>query len=98
MVTDVGAFQNCNLEQRDKSHAILDSYKRQRGWIQYDVEASKGLHAERCVVVGGKSNKHEKYYILVVKPTNVDGEYTRVGVRWIQSDCVVRERLNVRIV
>jgi hypothetical protein len=66
----------------------LDSGKAERGQIQYDVEASKDLHAERCVVVGRKHNV-EEYYILVVRPISVDSEYRRVGVGLIQSDCVV---------
>lgn len=55
-------------------------------------EASGDLHDERCVVVGREfhGNEHglrdKKYYILVVRPTSVDGEYTRIGVGWIQSD------------
>ena len=100
LVTDVGVFRNCSLEQRDTSYAILDSSKAERGWIQYDIEASEDLQAERCVVVGRESQglKNKKYYILVVKPTSVDGEYTRVGVGWVQSDYVVRQRLNVRVV
>ena len=100
LVTNVGAFRNCSLEQRDTSYAILDSSKAERGWIQYDIEASEDLQAERCVIAGreslGLGNK--KYYILVVRPTSVDGEYTRVGVGWIQSDYVVRQKLNVRVV
>ena len=35
--------------------------------------------------------RDKKYYILVVRPTSVDGEYTRIGVGWIQSDYVVRQ-------
>ncbi|KAF2178434.1 HET-domain-containing protein [Zopfia rhizophila CBS 207.26] len=106
LVTDIGAFRNCSLEQRDTSYAILDldSNKAERGWIQYDIETSEDLHAERCVVVGRKYHwverglSNTKYYILVVRPTSVDAEYRRVGVGWIQSDYVVRERLNVRVV
>ena len=100
LVTNVGVFRNCSLEQRDTSYAILDSSKAERGWIQYDIEASEDLQAERCVVVGRETQwlMNEKYYILVVRPTSVDGEYTRAGVGWIQSDYVVRQRLNVRVV
>ena len=100
LVTNVGVFRKCSLEQRDTSYAILDSSKAERGWIQYNIEASEDLQAERCVVVGRESQwlRNKKYYILVVRPTSVDGEYTRVGVGWIQSDYVVRQRLNVRVV
>jgi hypothetical protein len=99
LVTNVGVFRNCSLEQRDTSYAILDSSKAEKGWIQYDIEASEDLQAEQCVVVGRASQwSGNKYYILVVRPTSVDGEYTRVGVGWIQSDYVVRQRLNARVV
>jgi len=103
LVTDVGVFQNCTMEQRDVSYTILNSSK-DIGRIQYDIEASKDLHTELCVVVGRESYEDEpglwnkKYYILVVRPTSVDGEYTRVGVGWIQSGYVVKQRLNVRVV
>ena len=40
----------------------------------------------------------KEYYILVVRPTSIDGEYKRVRVGLIQSDYVVRQRLNVRVV
>lgn len=104
LVTDIGVFQNCSLERRDISHAVLDSSKVERGRIWYDIEASDDLHTKRCVVVGRNSREDEhgpgnkKYYILVVRLTSVDGEYTRVGVGWIQSNYVVRQRLNVRVV
>ncbi|KAF2678911.1 HET-domain-containing protein [Lentithecium fluviatile CBS 122367] len=93
------------MERRDTSYAILDSSKAERGWVWYDVEASEDLDAERCVVVGREDweafeNKLglRKYYILIVRPTSVDNEYTRVGVGWIQSDYVTRQRLNMRVV
>jgi len=104
LVTDVGVFRNCSLEPRDISYAILDPSKAERGWIQYDIEVSEDLYAKRCVVVGRMSYEDEhrlrnkKYYILVVRLTSVDGEYRRVGVGWIQSDYVVRQRLSVRVV
>jgi hypothetical protein len=100
LVTDIGVFQNCGLEKRDTSYAILDSDKAERGWIRYDFEASEGLDAERCVVVGRQPYENElwKYYILVVRPTSVDNKYMRVGVGWIQSDYVTRQRRNMRVV
>ncbi|OCK82752.1 HET-domain-containing protein [Lepidopterella palustris CBS 459.81] len=104
LVTDVGVFQNCSLEQRDISYAVLDSSKAERGRIWYDIESSGNLHTEWCVVVGRNSHKdehglrNEKYYILVVRLTSLDGEYTRVGVGWVQSGYVIRQRLNVRVV
>lgn len=104
LLTDLGAFRNCSLEQRGTSYAVLGSSKAERGWIWHDIEASGDLRTEQCVVVGRRFYEDEhglkmkKYYILVVRPTDVDREYMRVGVGWIQSDYVVRQRLNVRIV
>ena len=102
LVTNIGVFRNCSLEQRDTGYAVVDWSRAERGYIQYDTEASKDLQAERCVTVGKESHESghglRKYYILVARPTSVDGEYTRVGVGWVQSDYVVRQRLNVRVV
>jgi len=82
LVTNIGVFQNYSLEQRNTSYAILDSSKAERGWIQYNIKASKDLQAKRYVVVGRESQglRNKKYYILVIRPTSVDGEYTRVRV------------------
>jgi hypothetical protein len=97
LATDIGVFRNCSLEQRDVSYVVLDSGKAERGRIWYDTESSS-LHTEQCVVVGRSRDKHEKYYILVVRRTSKGGEYRRIGVGWIQSDYVVRQKRNVRVV
>jgi hypothetical protein len=105
LITDVGEFRDCTMEPDGKHYAIRDS-GRKRGWIQYDVEEDEDLFKERCVVAGKKSIKDKdgdrldvkEYYILVVRPTSVDGEYKRVGVGLIQSDYVVRRRFNVRVI
>ncbi|OCK74646.1 HET-domain-containing protein [Lepidopterella palustris CBS 459.81] len=101
LITDVGKFRNCTMKPDGENYAILNFFRLRRGWIQYDVEAGKNLREERCVVIGKTSilgDDAKDYYILVVRPTSVDGEYTRVGVGMIQRDYVVRERLNVRVV
>ena len=109
LITDVGEFRDCTMEPDGKHYAILDFSRMKRGWIQYDIEEDEDLFKERCVVVGKKFSKDKdkikdgvrldvkEYYILVVGPTSVDGEYKRVGVGSIQSDYVVRRRLNVRV-
>ncbi|KAF2807991.1 HET-domain-containing protein [Mytilinidion resinicola] len=102
LIADVGKFQD-GMKQCGK-YAVLDSGGVERGWIQYDIEKDKDeedkdLCEERCVVVGKTKKVATKYYILVVRPTKVvSGEYRRVGVGLIRSNCVVRERLGVRIV
>lgn len=102
LIIDIGAFRNCSLQKKERCHAILDSSKTERGWIQYDITGTEDLQAERCVVVGRKLHedqlKKTKYYILVVRPTSTNGEYERVGVGLVQSDYVVRQSLDVRVV
>lgn len=101
LIADVGKFQDGM--KLDENYTVLDSGGIGRGRAQYDVEKDKdeerrGLGEERCVVVGRKTKNGVRFYcILVVRPTS-DGEYRRVGVGLIQSDCVVRERLSVRVV
>jgi len=68
-----------------------------RGWIQYNVEVSKDLREEQCVVVGRKRGIDE-YYVLIIRSTGVDGEYKRAGVGLIQSDYVVGQRTNIWVV
>ena len=99
LIADVGKFRNYKMKPDGDHYAVLNSFRMKIGWIWYDVDEGKNLREERCVVVGRKSNKGvKKYYILVVRPTGVDGEYSRVGVGLIRSDCVVRERVGVRVV
>ena len=103
LVTDIGVFQNCSLEQRDIIYTILDLSKAERGQIWYDIESSGDLYTKQCVVIKRNSyrDKHgprnKKYYILVVRLTSVDGEYTKVRVGWVQSNYIVRQRLNMQV-
>jgi len=82
----LGEFRDCIMEPDGKHYAILNFGRTKRGWIQYDVKEDEDLFKERCVVVGKKSIKDgdrlgiKEYYILVIRPTSVDGEYKRVGV------------------
>ena len=106
LVAEVGKFRDGM--KLNGEHTVLDSGDIERGWIQYDIkgkdEESRDLCEERCVVVGKKANEKaneiaKKYYILVVKPTKeIEGEYRRVGVGLIQSDYVVRQLADVRVV
>jgi len=98
ITANLGTFQNCTMELDGARYAVLSSGA-ERGWIQYDVEGGKDLCKEQCVVVGRRSNSGiAEYYVLVVRSTSVDGEYRRIGVGLIQSDCVVGQRNNVRVV
>jgi hypothetical protein len=54
-----------------------------RGWIQYDVEEGEDLRKERCAVAGRKSygdvnGSAVEYYILGVRPTDMDDKYKSV--------------------
>jgi hypothetical protein len=108
LVTDIGSFRRCNFKRRGTGCAILDldradrADRAERGWIEYDMETHERLDAERCVVVGRGSRKSDagkrNYYILVVKPTGMENEYTRVGAGYILSDYVVRQGVQALIV
>jgi hypothetical protein len=97
LITDVGKFQGCTMELDGSCYAVFDLSRTARGWIRYDVEDSKNLLEEHCVVVGSTENS-EDYYILLVRPTTVDGEYVRVGIGQVSKNCLVRTRANVRVV
>jgi hypothetical protein len=102
LVTDIGSFQRCNPDRRGTGYAILDLDGAERGWIQYDIETHERLDSDRCVVIGRDSRESDarkrRYYILVVRPTDMENEYTRVGAGWIQSDHVVRQGVQALIV
>jgi hypothetical protein len=102
LVTDTGSFRNCILKRTETGCAIFDSGGAKGGEIQYDVETYERLDSERCLVVGRdhrKSNAGKrKYYILVVSPTSVENEYTRVGAGWIFSGYVERQGIQALIV
>jgi hypothetical protein len=97
LIADVGKFRNCTTESDGNRYAVFDLSKINRGWIRYDVEDGKSLLEERCVVVGRRENS-EHCYILVARPTGVDGEYKRVGMGQVQKNCLVRVGVDVRIV
>lgn len=102
LVTDTGSFRKCNIEQRGTSYAFLDLTGAERGRIQYDIETHERLDAEGCVVIGRDSREYnaakKKYYVLVVRPTGMENEYTRVGAGWIQGDYVVRQGVQALVV
>ena len=91
------------MELDRKHYAILDFSRTKRGWIQYNIKEDEDLFKERYIVAGKKSSKDrdrldvKEYYILIIRPTSIDGEYKRVRVGLIQSNYVVRQRFNVRV-
>jgi hypothetical protein len=81
LIAHVGNFRNCTIKPEGDHYAVLNLFKRKRGQIQYDVENGEELGKEKCVVVGRTESRDvEEYYILVVVPTTVAGEYRRVGI------------------
>jgi hypothetical protein len=102
LVTDISSFLGCSLKQSDLGYAVLDSDGAKKGWIQYDMGAHEGLNAERCVVVGRDvleiNAGKRKYYILVVTPTSIENEYTRVETGWVLNSHVARQGVQALIV
>ena len=99
LIADIGDFLRCTMEPDRKQYAVIDSDGTKRGWIQYDVKDGEQLSKEQCVVIGRtKKSSVEEYYILVARPTCVDGEYNRVGVGLVHSCCVVKRGALVRVV
>ena len=104
LITDIGEFWDYIMELDRKHYTILDFGRTKRGQIQYNVKEGEDLFKERYVVARKKSSKYrdildvKEYYILVVRPTNIDSEYKRVRVGLIQSDYVVRQRSNVQVI
>ena len=97
LIADVGVFQDCMMELEGSRYAVFDLSETNRGWIRYDVKDGKNLLEEHCVVVGSTENS-ENYYILLVRPTTVDGEYERVGMGRVSKNCLMRTRANVQVV
>jgi hypothetical protein len=101
LIADVGKFQDCRMELEGNRYALTDLSNTKRGWIRYDVKDGNNLLEEYCVVVGKTTygeDDCEGYYILVVRPTSVDNEYERVGMGRVSSNCIVRKRINARVV
>lgn len=95
IIANLWAFQNCMIEVHEAQYAVLDPNGVKRGWIHYDDEGGEDRRKEQCVVVGRVSNE---YYVLAVRSTGVDGEYRRTGIGLIQSDYVVGQRADIRVV
>jgi hypothetical protein len=100
LVTDVGRFWNCTMEPNGNRYTILDISTSEAGWMRYDVEDGGKGTENHCVVVGRTEDfaVEEHYYILIVVPTEDDGEYKRVGVGMVRADRVEGLRADVRIV
>jgi hypothetical protein len=107
LIASVRKFQNCTAEQEDNRHIIWDSRRVKRGWIQYDIETTADFHETRCVCVGKfwwrgkfweKQFGRARCYVLVVRPSSVNGEYKRVGLGVVEAICVGEKELDMNIV
>jgi hypothetical protein len=99
LIADVGKFRNCTIKPDGDCWTVFNLFGKKRGWIRYDVEDNGKHRKERCVVVGRTWRRNvEEYYILVVLPNIVEGEYRRVGIGMVRSSYAVRWKANVRVV
>lgn len=98
IITNLWTFENCTIGLHEAQYVVLDPKGMEIGWIQYDVGGREDLREKQCVVVGKKERFIKEYYVLVVRSIGKDGEYKRTGVGLIQSDYVVEQRTNIRVV
>lgn len=67
--------------------------------MQFDAEDSTDFDLQKYIVVGRIGRGQEiKYFILVIRPTAINGEYERVGVGLIQKSYVSKLEDGIRIV
>ena len=101
LIVNVNKFQNCTIEPETTRSVILDLSGERRGWVQYDISGTIYLREMRCICIGGFRKplfSPYKYYIIVVRPTRVNGEYERVGLGIIERKYVGEEAINMRLV
>ncbi|KAF7502363.1 hypothetical protein GJ744_005984 [Endocarpon pusillum] len=99
IIANLAKFRNCTMKLHGEQYTISDQDGRERGWIRYDVKDGEELCKGQCIVLGRMMESHtERYYLVVVRSTRVDGEYNRIGVGIIDSCCVLREGIEVRVV
>jgi hypothetical protein len=93
--------ENCTTGLCERRHVLVDAAGMKRGWIQYDVESDEESNTIQCVVIGrqrAEDTGPDQYYILLVSPTSVDGQYKRVGVGQVESGCAVRQEGSILLV
>ena len=55
LITDIGEFWDCTMEQDGKHYTILDFGRTKRGWIQYDIKEGEDLFKEHNILSPGRS-------------------------------------------
>jgi hypothetical protein len=101
LIADVGKFLDCTIKSEGDRYIVLNiSTNNKAGWIRYDIKSGAEGSENHCAVVGRTEddNAAQQYYIMVVVPTEKDGEYRRVGVGKVRTSCVERLGPEVRIV
>ena len=92
LVVKIRQFENCQMEQEEKEHAIVANLGRV-GSLWFDV-ATK-VEFRHCVVVGmrgGQEKDPQKtYYILVVREKPLEKKYERLGVGEVKACYVSKE-------
>jgi hypothetical protein len=104
IIASLWAFRDCTLVRCGSYHEVRCPNGATKGRIDYDVSGGDIFSKESCVIVGKESfNFSERdsastYHMLVVRPTDVNGEYRRVGAGTIFCCHVVKQKANVRVV
>jgi hypothetical protein len=107
IIASLWAFRKWTPVHCGSYHDVRDLNGFKKGRIHFDLGERDILGKEYCIVVGMEVAKvasgdndlaSTEYHILVVRPTDVDGEYRRVGAGTVHRSHVVLQRHNVRVV
>jgi hypothetical protein len=94
-----GKTEETPKEKRGKAKDVLKKGGESIGWILYDIpEDVPEFDLQRCIVVGRHKGAKERYYVLVVNPSSLKDEYTRIGTGAIESSYLSRIKGKVRVV
>jgi hypothetical protein len=96
---EVANFIGCEFQGEGTTKEILKRGGESIvGCIRYDkMEDIPEFDIQRCIVVGRGSDRG-KYYVLVVNPSSLEHEYTRIGTGAIDSSYLSRIEGKVRVV
>lgn len=101
LIADVEMFRYLTIEHDDLYSTILDFTASKIGWVQYDVTGDQDSTGNHCVVIGrteGNDYGEKDCYVLIVLPTEEEGEYKMVWVGMIQSGHVEKLGAHMRTV
>ena len=107
IIASLWAFREWTPVHHGSHHNTQDLNGATKGRIHFDLGGGDILGEEYCIVVGkevAKSTSRNsdsastEYHISVVRSTDVDREYRRVGAGTVHCNHVVRHRADVRVV